>query len=268
MQNGPYGSTRLIPWITSALGCPWSVAGPATAVHPVTASATAPALHIGYRTAAIALITSGVPGHAFVTSAAPGHAIVVSAAPISAIRGVHAVPGTTGGYSGASAGGAGDVASTRCLLSTEIDELRGFIGELHRVSNFLGYTCGAEWYTFPVIMTLVYVVSRQPVSGKLFNERGEVLARLLRYIVSIPAQGREYVIDRVLPVKKLPHIDAGGVQAKTMTAIGVEENGPVVELFPEHDERIGDRFFIVLHGSTVPVPLGISQTEHYLIEGA
>ncbi len=42
----------------------------------------------------------------------------------------------------------------------------------------------------------------------------------------------------MLPVQELPHIDAGGVQAKTVTGIGVEENGPVVKLLPEHDVRV------------------------------
>jgi len=55
----------------------------------------------------------------------------------------------------------------------------------------------------------------------------------------------------MLPVQKLPHQDAGGAQAKTMTAIGIEENGPVVELLPEHDERIPYGFLIGVHGSAV-----------------
>ena len=117
-------------------------------------------------------------------------------------------------------------------------------------------------------MTLFYVVSRQPISGKLLNERGEVLARLLRYIVNFPAQGLEHVIDRVLPVKMLPHIDAGRVQAKTMAGIRVEENGPVVKLLPEHDEGVGYGLFTVSHGNTVPLSDRCPPTEHYLIEGA
>jgi hypothetical protein len=54
----------------------------------------------------------------------------------------------------------------------------------------------------------------------------------------------------VLPVKELPEIDPGRVQTKTSTRVRVEENGPVVKLLPEHDERIGYRFFTVFHGST------------------
>jgi hypothetical protein len=35
--------------------------------------------------------------------------------------------------------------------------------------------------------------------------------------------------------QELPRIDAGGVEAKTMAGIGVEENGPVVKLLAEYD---------------------------------
>jgi hypothetical protein len=79
-----------------------------------------------------------------------------------------------------------------------------------------------------------------------------VFARLQGYTVSIPAQGREHIIDGVLPVEELPQVDAGGVQAKPMTGIGVEENGPVVKLLPEHDKRVGYGFLTVLHGSILP----------------
>jgi hypothetical protein len=82
-------------------------------------------------------------------------------------------------------------------------------------------------------VTLFHVVARQPVSGKLLNEHGEVIARLLRYIVSVPPQGLEHVTDRVLSVKMLPHVDAGRAQTKNITRIGVEENGPVVKFLPE-----------------------------------
>jgi hypothetical protein len=98
----------------------------------------------------------------------------------------------------------------------------------------------------------LYVVSRQPLSGKLLNERGEVPASLLRYSRSIQAQGLEHVIDRVLPVKVLPQVNAGWAQTESLTRIGVEDDGPVVKLLTEHDQRVGYGFFTVFHGSTVP----------------
>ena len=67
----------------------------------------------------------------------------------------------------------------------------------------------------------------------------------------------------MLPVQKLPHADAGGAQAKTSTAIGVEENCPVVKLLPEHDARVGYGFITVfLHDSTSsPQVMPIEDTE-------
>jgi hypothetical protein len=56
----------------------------------------------------------------------------------------------------------------------------------------------------------------------------------------------------VLPVQELPHVNAGWAQAKTVTGIGVKENGPIVKLLPEHDEGIGYGLVIVLHGGIIP----------------
>jgi hypothetical protein len=75
---------------------------------------------------------------------------------------------------------------------------------------------------------------------------------VLGYILSIPAQSHEQVINRMLPVKEFPQINADGVQAKTTAGIGVEEDCPVVKLFPEHDERVAYRFVSVVQGSILP----------------
>jgi hypothetical protein len=85
-----------------------------------------------------------------------------------------------------------------------------------------------------------------------------MIADALGYVVSMVADLLKECIESVLPVKVLPQIDAGRAQAKSIAAIRVKENGPVVKLLPEYDHRVGYGFFIVLHGSTVPVPLGIA----------
>jgi hypothetical protein len=59
----------------------------------------------------------------------------------------------------------------------------------------------------------------------------------------------------MLSVKNLPQVNAGGIQAKTTSGIGVEENGPVVKLLPERDSRVGPGLFIGCHGSAAfPFP--------------
>jgi hypothetical protein len=52
----------------------------------------------------------------------------------------------------------------------------------------------------------------------------------------------------MLAVEEFPEVHAGGTQAETMTAIWVEENGPVVKLLPEHDVRVAYRFVLVFQG--------------------
>jgi hypothetical protein len=69
------------------------------------------------------------------------------------------------------------------------------------------------------------------------------------------------MINRVPPVKELPQIDARGIQTKTMTGIGVEENGPVVKLLPEDDLRVGYGFFIVFHGMTSPLAMALHSAD-------
>ena len=96
------------------------------------------------------------------------------------------------------------------------------------------------------------MVPRQPVVGKLSDERDEVLTRFLRYLLSVDVQALEQVMDGVLPVKKFPHRDAGRVQTKAMAGIGIEENGPIVELFPEDNKRIPYGFVTVFQGASLP----------------
>jgi hypothetical protein len=72
-------------------------------------------------------------------------------------------------------------------------------------------------------------------------------------------------VEAVLPVKELPQVNAGRIQAETVTGIGVEENGPVVKLLPEHDVRVGYGFFAVFHGR-IPFTLIISPDRATLIE--
>ena len=97
-----------------------------------------------------------------------------------------------------------------------------------------------------------WFVCHHPVLGKLLNERDNVCARLLRYILGVPAHSRERLIHRVLSVKEFPQVDAGGVQAKTTTGVGVKENSPVVKLLAEHDVRVSYGFFTVFQGVILP----------------
>jgi hypothetical protein len=78
----------------------------------------------------------------------------------------------------------------------------------------------------------------------------------------------EESIERMPAVKELPKVDPGGVQAKTMTRIGVKQNGPVVKLLAEHDERVGYGFVIVFHGSASPFPVVITPNRPRPEEGA
>jgi hypothetical protein len=62
-----------------------------------------------------------------------------------------------------------------------------------------------------------------------------MIARVLWYVVSMDADPVKESIHGMLPVKVLPQVDAGRAQTKSITAIRVEENGPVVKLFTEYD---------------------------------
>ena len=63
----------------------------------------------------------------------------------------------------------------------------------------------------------------------------------------------EEIFHRVLPVKELPQEDPGRVQAEAMAGIGIKDNGPIVKLLAEQDERIGYRILAVRqHGPCSP----------------
>jgi hypothetical protein len=74
---------------------------------------------------------------------------------------------------------------------------------------------------------------------EFINKCPDMLARFLGHRVSIMTDLLEESIERMPAVRELPEVDAGGIRAKPMTAIGVEEDDPVVKLFPEHDARVG-----------------------------
>ena len=79
-------------------------------------------------------------------------------------------------------------------------------------------------------------------------------ARALGYVVSTLTDILKEIIHGMLSVKELTDEDAGGVQAEAMTRIGVEENGPVVKLLPDHYKRVDSGFFTIFHGSISPLP--------------
>ena len=113
-------------------------------------------------------------------------------------------------------------------------------------------------------MVVNLIVPDQTVAGKLVNEHNNVPDSLLRHFLDVPVQGSEQIVARMRTVKELPHEDAGWVQAKAMTAVGVEENCPVVELLPEYDVRIAYRFVTVVHGSASRFPTVIGHTEAHV----
>jgi hypothetical protein len=87
----------------------------------------------------------------------------------------------------------------------------------------------------------------KPLPNQFINKHPDMLSRILGYVFGMVAELLKEFIYGVLPVEEFPYVDTGRAQAKTMTAVGVEENGPVVELLPEHDVRVGYGFFTVFH---------------------
>jgi hypothetical protein len=91
------------------------------------------------------------------------------------------------------------------------------------------------------------ISSRTAVTGEAFrdqciNEHADMLSRVLGHVFGVVAKLLKEVIYGVPPVKERPQMNAGGVQAKTaetIAGIGVEKNGPVVELLPEDDVWVG-----------------------------
>ena len=74
-------------------------------------------------------------------------------------------------------------------------------------------------------------------------------------------------MDRALPVKELPQVDADRAQAKTTTRIGVEQNGPIVKLLPENHIRIAYGLIAFFQSSILPsVVFAMSVPEkHYFV---
>jgi hypothetical protein len=82
------------------------------------------------------------------------------------------------------------------------------------------------------------------------NKHADMLSRVLGHVISVLADLYKEIIYAVPSVKELPHVDAGGVQAKTTetkSGIGVEQNSPVVKLLPEHQVWGRYGFFSVFH---------------------
>jgi hypothetical protein len=85
-----------------------------------------------------------------------------------------------------------------------------------------------------------------------------MLSRVLGHVVGMVTDILKEIIDAVPPVEELPDEDTGGAQTETATGIGVEENGPVVKLLPEHDQRVGYGFLIAFQGMPLRSPITIA----------
>jgi hypothetical protein len=152
----------------------------------------------------------------------------------------------------------------RYLLTIEIDHLRGFIDEWFHLAHV---PKGREG-TFPRVqchsVAVVrkakpgYVIPDEPLPNQCINKCPDVISGFLGYAVIVPAGLCKETIYGALPVKELPQVSAGGVQAKATTGIGVEENRPVVKLLAEHDERVGYGSAVVFHRSAITILLDLT----------
>jgi hypothetical protein len=86
----------------------------------------------------------------------------------------------------------------------------------------------------------------EPLGNQGINKCFNIIMYVTGWIESIPAQGRDHAISSMLSVKELPDVETGGAQAKTTTGFCVEENGPVVKLFPQNDKRVRYQFLIAM----------------------
>ena len=100
--------------------------------------------------------------------------------------------------------------------------------------------------------TFVAIGPRQPLPDQCINKLPGMLSGFLGYVFSMRSDHFEESIDSMPSVKELPQTDTGGVQAETVTAVGVEENGPVVELLPEQDEGISLESVTIVHAPIFP----------------
>jgi hypothetical protein len=89
-------------------------------------------------------------------------------------------------------------------------------------------------------------VPGKPLCNQCINKCADLISGFFRHAFGKAADLIKETIYGVLPVQELPQVYARRAQAKAMTGIGVEENGPVVKLLPEHDVRVGYGFFAAM----------------------
>ena len=158
-------------------------------------------------------------------------------------------------------------AEGRPLQSESLKPRWGIRQRIVSVQNPLRHVAEGRGQTLPLVVNLVEIVPYETMAGKLFNERDNMPDCLLRHFPGVSVQGFGDLVDRMLSVKELPQVNTDRVQAKPTTGVGVEENGPIVKLLPEHDGRVGYGFLSVFHGSASPFPTAIvPHTEHQPIE--
>ncbi len=142
------------------------------------------------------------------------------------------------------------VAAQRQLpfTATQNDQLRGIILEGLQLTGAAEAEGGKAFHPFQTVGKAGEsgaAKSGKTLCNQLVNKCVDLPSCLFRYPFGTGADLPEKIICRVLPVKKLPQVNACRAQAETMTGIGVEENGPIVELLPEHDNRVRNRLFTV-----------------------
>ncbi len=140
-----------------------------------------------------------------------------------------------------------------CLPSPgQIYQLRGFIREGLQLADTPGGRGGKAFRFFHTVgkARSSAAESGEPLRRQCINKCADMLSCFFRYVMSTGTDLLDEIICRMLPVEELPYEDARKTQAKAMTRIRVEENGPVVKLLPEHGGRIGYGFFIVFHAGT------------------
>ena len=144
---------------------------------------------------------------------------------------------------------------TGCLIAAQIDQARGVIHEWLQRTHFTWEGAGR---CFRVRLCLIrifemtgpgVVESCEPLRNQCINKYPDMISGFFGYAFSVAEDLLMEIIYAVLPVNELPEVDAGRTQPKTMTPVGVEENGPVVKFLPEHDVRVGYGFVSVLHRS-------------------
>jgi hypothetical protein len=122
------------------------------------------------------------------------------------------------------------------LDAIQVHKVRGFIVEWFRLAPTPG---GRGKFSRPGCTgSKINRGAGESVCNQHINKCPDVLADVMRHAFSMPAHLLNDGIHGMLSVKELPHEDAGGAQAKTMTGIRVEEHSPIVKLLPEQDVRV------------------------------